>query len=68
LLPFWGTPDQNASEFWHRLTTYMKYKGLGGQLKLATAMMIKSACDWAEKHPDADKLTIESLQTAFKKR
>jgi len=68
--PFRGTPDQDASEFWRRLKTYMTYKDLdaASRLRLATAMMTKLACDWIEKLPDADKLTIDDLQTAFEKR
>jgi len=48
----------------------MTYKDLdaASRLKLATAMMTESACDCTEKLPDADKLTIDDLQTAFEKR
>ena len=68
--PFRGTPDQDASEFWRRLKTYMTYKDLdaASRLKLTTAMMTESACDWIEKLPDAEKLTIDDLQTALEKR
>jgi len=45
--PFRGAPDQNASEFWRRLTTYMTYRELdpAGQLKLTKAMMVDTAAD-----------------------
>jgi len=68
--PFRDTADESPAEFWRRLNNYMQYKNIDGpdKLRLAKAMLVKGACDWLEKLPDATKADYVLLAEAFKNR
>ena len=68
--PFGGHPEQDPSEFWRRLTSYLTYKGVAedaDKLKLAKAMLIQDAADWAESLHNSQKDTFEHIKQAFEK-
>ena len=68
--PFGGSSEEDASEFWRRLKTYIGYKNLNEEasLRLAQAMLVQTARDWLEKLPVEKKNTFQQLETAFDER
>jgi len=68
--PFSGYTEEDPSEFWRRLTTYLGFKGVDDnaeKLKLAKALLVQDAADWLEGLDPAQKGTFDQLKDAFEK-
>jgi len=66
--PFSGSPHEDASEFWRRLTTYLTYKGINDpaeRLKLAKAMLTQDAADWLESLNQTQQGSFDQLKLEF---